>query len=185
MFWFLLSLLLHFTIEIRPQDSNQKSKVSNQYIYKLYIHIVILTYMTADQRLLQSKITFCPLENVGAFDIGLKIKWHCFVFSINGHQGINKSQLSFHNFFFVSWKTILVKTCCLSIIVKSAASPLKIQTFSTYINLRFICFAKFVIIPVNIVKNFSIILAKITMKWKFINVMFFVSSFCWFDKILR
>ena len=142
--------------------------------------------MTADQRLLQSKITFCPLENVGAFDIGLKIKWHCFVFSINGHQGINKSQLSFHDFFFVSWKTILVKTCCLSIIVKSAASPLKIRKESSYIILRFIDFAKFVITAVKIVKNSSIISAKITVKWKFMNVMFSVSSVrssvCWFDK---
>ena len=121
---------------------------------------------------------------VGAFDIGLKIIRHCFVFSIKGHQGINKSQLSFHDFFFVSWKTSLVQTCCLSIIVKSAASPLKILKDSIYISLRFIDFAKFVITPVKIVKNSSIISAKITVKWKFMNVMFSVSSVqCWFDEV--
>ena len=77
--------------------------------------------------------------------------------------------------FFVSWKTNLVQTCCLSIIVKSAASPLKIWKDSSYIILRFIDFAKFVIIAVKIVKNSSIILAKIIVKWKFMSVMFSVS----------
>ena len=90
-------------------------------------------------------------------------------------------------FFFVSWKTNLVQTCCLSIIVKSAVSPLKIRKVSSYINLRFIDFAKFVITAVKIVKNSSIISAKITVKWKFMNVMFSVSSVrssvCWFDKL--
>ena len=102
--------------------------------------------------------------------------WH----RIKNLQNLKQKSAVVSRFFYVSWKTSLVQTCCLSIIVKSAASLLRIQKDSSYISLRFIGFAKFVITPVKIVKNSSIMLAKITVKWKFMNVMFFVS---WFDQI--